>query len=304
VGLPRGDPGKEAAWLEAFAPDAVVEDLYLAEVPKGPQAGVRAYLDNKASCGRLVVDRVGDGDRACGLTWHLEEDGVQGLGIRATTFVELDAEGRISYLREICEPLYKPGDQTVELLKAIGGDNKADFGTAGFEPRAPRGASDLCRYLWEEAQGKVPISEQIGFFAEDVTYEDFNYESSMTSRAEVEKFLKKFAQITAVKFVAERFSDGERACCFTWHVEIAGVDGETRGISFYELDDDGLISYVRDIPESVIKPPPLQALAAALRPKLRLFQPHKAAAGSEPCNCADGRVRQWPRGVVAGCDGS
>lgn len=283
LGPPSGDPAKEAEWLDAFAPDAIVEDLYLlAEPIAAGGAGAKAYLANKAECGRFIVDRMTDGRSSCGFTWHLEEDGVDGIGIRGTTFIALDGSGRISYLREICEPLYKPGDQTVELLKAIGAGSVATFdGGQPLRKRQPSGASDLCRYLWSELQGKAPPDEALTFFSEGALYEDFNYDRPLLGKQEIGAFLRKFADVKALKFVAERFSDGDRACCFTWHVEIAGVPADApdvRGISFYELDSTGRISYVRDIPESVLKPPPLQALASRLRPRLRTFQP-RALAG-------------------------
>jgi len=304
VGLPKGDSDKEDKWTAAFAPDAVVEDLFLAKVPEGPGAGVRAYLENKAMCDRLVIDRLSDGQESCGFTWHLEETGVPGQGIRGTTFVEVGEDGRITFLREICEPLYKPGDQTVELLKALGGDKVAKFGIE-MPKRTPSGASDLCTYLWRELQGRAPIAEVLSFFAQDAVYEDFNYEAPLRGTGEVGKFLEKFAEITSLKFVAERFSDGSRACCFTWHVEIEGLpsDGPNiRGISFYSLNDDGLIDFVRDIPESAVKPPPLQNLAAMLRPKLRRFEPllERSAEGKCDCNigvCGPSGV-EWATGEV------
>jgi len=47
-----------------------------------------------------------------------------------------------------------------------------------------------------------------------------------------------------------------------------------KGISFYEIDTDtGLITYVRDVPESGIKPPPLGKIARQFRPALGVFQP-------------------------------
>eukprot|EP00929_Paragymnodinium_shiwhaense_P073885 TRINITY_DN37764_c0_g1_i1.p1 TRINITY_DN37764_c0_g1~~TRINITY_DN37764_c0_g1_i1.p1 ORF type:complete len:478 (+),score=142.73 TRINITY_DN37764_c0_g1_i1:113-1546(+) len=301
VGLPQGDAGKEAEWLSAFSPTAVVEDLFSADIPAAESAGVRAYLENKSACGKLVIDRLADGQRSCGFTWHLEEDGVDGLGIRGTTFVELNEEGEICYLREICEPLYKPGDQTVELLKVLGGDNVATFGSSEFARRTPNGASDLCRYLWEEAQGRTPPDEVLQFFAGDIVYEDFNYEDAMNGTTEVGAFLRKFAKIKSLKFVAEKFSDGETACVFTWHVEIAGVpEGapNIRGVSFYGLNDEGLVDFIRDIPESAIKPPPLQALAANFNPKLRVFQPRPVS--TPPCDCSTGgRVAAWPTGKEA-----
>ncbi|CAK9060377.1 unnamed protein product, partial [Durusdinium trenchii] len=242
---------------------------------------VRAYLENKSACGRLVIDKCTDGERSCGFTWHWEENGA--VGIRGTTFIELDQQGRVSFLREICEPLYKPGDATVELLKAIGGDNVATFDVQA-ERRKPVGASDICRYLWSELQGNAPPAESVTFFADQVLYEDFNYELPLRRKEEVRDFLEKFAEIKALKFVAERFSDGSKACCFTWNVEIAGAPTDApriRGISFYELNDAGKIIYVRDIPESAAKPPPLQALAAMLRPRLRVFFPRSSVVAGE-----------------------
>jgi len=274
-GLPRSDEERARTWLSSFSPEAVVEDTYRAEAGKGLE-GARAYLENKTACGRLVIERLSDGEQSCGFTWHLEEDGVDGIGLRGTTFVAVDTNGQVAYLREIAEPLFKPGDQTVQFLKAVGGDNVATFDLGELPRRKPSGASDLCQYLWAELQGRAPPDEALELFADDVLYEDFNYESPMRGKAEVGDFIRKFADIRSLKFVSERFSDGAQSCCFTWHVEIAGLSndaGSTRGISFYGLSADGLVNYVRDIPESVMKPPPLQALAAMVRPQLRVFQP-------------------------------
>jgi len=287
-----GNASAEKQWLDSFSADATVEDLYLNENPTGI-AGVRAYLENKSGCGRLVIDRCSDGDRSCGFTWHLQEN--EAVGLRGTTFVQLDEQGKVCYLREICEPLFKPGDLTVELLKAIGGDNVATFDQA--ERREPKGASDICRYLWKELQGNAPPKECLTFFADKVLYEDFNYELPLRGKEEVGDFLEKFAKIKALKFVAERFSDGSRACCFTWNVEIVGAPEDApriKGISFYELNDAGKITYVRDIPESSN---PFQGLVAMAQPKLRVLLPRSSVvAGEERCNCADAGGVVWPTG--------
>lgn len=292
VGIPKGNASAEKQWLDSFSADATVEDLYLNENPTGI-AGVRAYLENKSGCGRLVIDRCSDGDRSCGFTWHLQEN--EAVGLRGTTFVQLDEQGKVCYLREICEPLFKPGDLTVELLKAIGGDNVATFDQA--ERREPKGASDICRYLWKELQGNAPPKECLTFFADKVLYEDFNYELPLRGKEEVGDFLEKFAKIKALKFVAERFSDGSRACCFTWNVEIVGAPEDApriKGISFYELNDAGKIIYVRDIPESSN---PFQGLVAMAQPKLRVLLPRSSVvAGEERCNCADAGGVVWPTG--------
>jgi len=293
---------REAVWAAAFAPNAVIEDTFFSQdtLPTGPlNIGLVKYLENKARVGKFVVDEITDGVRACGFTWHLEsansQGGVMDKGLRGTTFVSVDEQGRIDYLREIAEPLYKPGDSTVDLLKALGGDNVQQ--TVAYTPRRPTGAQPVVEYLWKEVNpGDGDVEEIVSFFADDCIYEDFNYEQPLLGKPEVRAFLEKFKAIKSLRFMPERFSDGMKACCFTWRVEIAGLpsDGpKIRGISFYRLNEAGLISFVRDIPESALKPPPLQALAATLRPELRILLPRSEASSVTPadrgCSCgADG----------------
>ena len=76
-----------------------------------------------------------------------------------------------------------------------------------------------------------------------------------------------------ITFVPEKISDGIKSCCFTWHVELAGVKDVTKGISFYQLNNDNQLCYLRDIPAPVIKPPPLGTLAKFIRPGLKRFRP-------------------------------
>ena len=78
--------------------------------------------------------------------------------------------------------------------------------------------------------------------------------------------------LQGIEFIPDRISEGDRGCAFTWRVSINGQDGP-EGISFYEMDAAGKVCFIRDIPAPSIKPPPLQALAATLRPRLRVFSP-------------------------------
>jgi hypothetical protein len=122
----------------------------------------------------------------------------------------------------------------------------------------------------------------------------------------VSSFLEEF-DIPGLTFVPDRISDGEDSCCFTWEVDL-GVEGAARvkGISFYECesffgtievrDEDGNVSrvkgdevrvtYVRDIPESTLKPPPLQVLAGLVKPDIRTFKPllKEQQAVAESCS--------------------
>jgi len=288
---------REAVWAASFEPNAEIEDTFYSQEDlfAGPlNVGLVKYLENKSQVDTFVIDDISDGAQACGFTWHLEEtDG--SVGLRGTTFISLSKAGKINYLREIAESIYKPGQLTVEFLKVVGGDNVQPI--SAYTKRTPQGAQQVVEYLWKEVnQGGAEPEEALKFFAEECIYEDFNYEEPLRGKAEVRAFLEEFQEIKSLRFVPERFSDGQQACCFTWHVEIAGLpsDGpEIRGISYYRLNDDGLISFVRDIAESAIKPPPLQALAAFLRPRLRTFLPNETVPPSTPadrdCSCgADG----------------
>ena len=108
----------------AAACSASVEwDDLSARVPAVGRDAVRELLVSKFPRGsKLVIDRLADGQRSGGFTWHREavtENGPpSAVGLRGTLFAELDADGQICYVREACEPILKPGEATEALLKA------------------------------------------------------------------------------------------------------------------------------------------------------------------------------------------
>lgn len=190
----------------------------------------------------------------------------------------MNENGKIHYVREIPEPIYKPGDLTVQLLKTV---------TQGFEPkppkeykqRTPTGANDVVSYLFNDVQGSS-VDESMRFFDENIVYRDFNYEDVLNGKEEVRKFIEDF-NFPGIEFRAQRIDDGIDSCCFTWEVAIADAPETIKGISLYELDPmTRKVKYVRDVPESAIKPPILGKLARQLRPGLGVFQGVKL--GSRP----------------------
>ena len=209
------------------------------------------------------IDKMSDGTKACGFAWTWICDNLEGL--RGTTFVELNDQNEIVYVREIPEPLFKPGDATLELLKAV---------TAGAEPkvfdkplvvRQPKEANDVVKYLYNEVQGR-DVMEAMKLFSSDIVYRDFNYEEVLRGKDEVQKFIEDFS-FPGIDFKAQRFDDGVTSSCFTWEVVLMDAPDTIKGISFYELDPETkLIKYVRDVPESAIKPPILGKIARQLRP--------------------------------------
>eukprot|EP00854_Cymbomonas_tetramitiformis_P001280 gene1280-1865_t len=124
-------------------------------------------------------------------------------------------------------------------MKAASGVSGA--GDSSTSPQFSR-ADDLVRYLWTELSLR-DMDVFMQYFAEDVVYEDLIYKEAFQGKAAVRSFMEKNLEAAPedLKFVLERISDGVPEVQFA------------RGCSFYELDDQGLICYVRDIPEPALK---------------------------------------------------
>lgn len=260
------------AFADVSAANIVYEDCYMPQPIVGPTAVQQHMLfkvdQRKNSGGQVRIDAITDGDAACGFAWTWTCGNEEGL--RGTTFVELNDAGEIQYVREIPEPIFKPGDATKDLLRAV---------TAGIEPspppvfenRTPTTASDIARYLYEEVQGGS-VDEAMRFFADNIVYRDFNYDEVLNGKDEVLQFIEDFT-FPGITFRPQRFDDGILSTCFTWEVVIADAPETVKGMSLYQIDPESrLITYVRDVPESAIKPPILGKLARNLRPGLGVFQ--------------------------------
>jgi hypothetical protein len=270
---------------EACDPDVVWDDRFLPEPIKGRGAVVEHLerMSLRHSRRRIRIDRVSDGDEACGYCWTWTSGGLEGL--RGTTFVQLNkATDKIKFVQEIPEPLFKPGDLTKDLLQALtrGAELKMP---QPFTVRTPTAASDVARYLFVDLQGagdESSLKELTRLLDPRIQYRDFNYDEMMVGPHQVETFVRDFT-FPGIEFRPTRFDDGIDSTCFTWEVVLQGVDSDQtiKGISFYELDPaTRKISYIRDVPESSLKPPVLGNLARFLRPGLGVFVP--VPIGSRP----------------------
>eukprot|EP00978_Attheya_sp_CCMP212_P041342 scaffold235821_cov46-Attheya_sp.AAC.2 len=222
------------AFGEVCAANIVYEDCYEPQPVVG-RTPVSEYLVKKALArkgkGGFRLDRISDGNSACGFAWTWTSGDEEGL--RGTTFVELNDAGEIQYVREIPEPIYKPGDLTLELLRTV---------TAGaeprppveYEPRTPTIASDVAKYLYNEVQGSS-VDEAMRFFDSSIVYRDFNYEEVLNGKEEVKKFIEDFS-FPGITFRPQRFDDGIDSTCFTWEVVLDDAPDTIKGMSFYELD--------------------------------------------------------------------
>ena len=120
-------------------------------------------------------------------------------------------------------------------------------------------ASELVKYLWNEVQFADDYpAPALEFFSDDVVYEDMIYPEPFVGKDQVTSFLSntKDKAPEDFVFVLDKCSDGIKSCGFTWHIELKtrpDAGKFANGCSFYELNSEGKICYVRDIPEPPIK---------------------------------------------------
>jgi hypothetical protein len=271
---------------EACALNVVYEDRFLPQPVVG-RANVEEYLADKTEQRQKArspigfrIDKISDGNRACGFAWTWTCGDLEGL--RGTTFVELNGNGEIAFVSEIPEPIFKPGDSTKDLLKIVtAGAEPKPF--QPYTPKSPTAANEIAKYLYLDLQNTDPASsrdELMKFLDENIICRDFNYEEVLRGPAEVRQFVEDFS-FPGIEFRPIKFDDGVDSTCFTWEVVLNDAPDTIHGISFYELDPvSRLITYCRDVPESAIKPPILGKLARQLRPGLGVFQ--AVPLGSRP----------------------
>ena len=266
-------------FAESCAVDVVYEDCYEPQplvgrsaVSEHLRAKILARVGGSGSIkdAGFRIDKISDGTKACGFAWTWTSNNLEGL--RGTTFVELNDSNQIQYVREIPEPLYKPGDLILDVLKTVTAD-ATPKPPPEYTSRTPTKANEIAKYLFNDVQGSSP-DEAMRFFSPDIIYRDFNYEKVFRGKAEVKKFIEDFS-FPGITFATQRFDDGAKSTCFTWEVILEGApEGSAiKGISFYEVNESGLVIYVRDVPESGLKPPPLGKLGRQFRPSVGTFQP-------------------------------
>ena len=201
------------AWTAAFAADCLYEDLYYGQPATGRDE-LRSLLQDKLlpKGARMILDHVSDGRSSCGFTWHIEQEGV-GTGQRGLCFLRLNSSGKVAYVREVGEPLFKAGVLTEQLLQALTKDQpkkvRAPSGPSKSNQQNPRTAGDVVKYLYGDVQQTG--GDAVQFYAEDVVYEDMNYETPFVGKSAVEGFLNRFQDIEGVTFVLEEVSDGDQA---------------------------------------------------------------------------------------------
>ena len=157
----------------------------------------------------MILDHVSDGRSSCGFTWHIQQEGV-GTGQRGLCFLRLNSSGEVVYVRELGEPLFKAGVLTEQLLQALTKDQPKKLRAASSATqKTPTTAPGIVKYLYGDVQESG--GDAVRFYADDVVYEDMNYDTPFVGKTAVEGFLNRFQDIEGVTFVLEEVSDGEKA---------------------------------------------------------------------------------------------
>lgn len=279
----RADKLIEALWgsskvininriASACSNDVVWEDMTRKKRVQGKDE-VYKLLKSQFPRGTAInVDRVSDGANSSGFTWTRESNGK--LGLRGTTYLKLDDNGKIESVKELAEPLVKPGDLMLKLLQAATKNVPRPEKNPTFDEENPTNCSEIIDYIWNRAYpGDAPVDEALKFYSPGIIYQDFNYPEPIVGLTDVEKFCRDWGDFPGIEFKIEDLSEGDLSCCFTWSVRVNGKEG-TKGISFYETDGEGKITYIRDTPAPTMMPI-FGKLARVLRPKLRTFRSRK-----------------------------
>lgn len=261
------------AFGDACTDDVIYDDC--TENPNRPIVGKEAVLrhllckvqQRRNSGGQVRVEQITDGHQACGFAWTWTRGDEEGL--RGTTFVQLEG-GKIKYVRELCEPIFKPGDSMVGLLKLM--SKEQERAPVPYTRQTPTTASAIGRYLFDDVQW-ADIEECKRFLNEDIFCRDFNYPHHVQGREETGEFAKAIGCLPGIEFHGEKFDDGVLSTCYVWHVNIEGAPDPVKGISFQVLNrETKKIEYMRDASASTVLPPFLGKLARFVRPGLGVFR--------------------------------
>lgn len=123
--------------------------------------------------------------------------------------------------------------------------------------------------------------------ADRVSYHDLAlYQEPFVGRAAVRAYFEKVTSIVPpdLKFTFEASAGDDRAVGIRWHVELEGHEFPfSRGVSFYEVDEQGKITSARDLVESAAKPGSAALYALkVLAPVIRRLGPKANPANLPP----------------------
>mmetsp|Transcript_3058 Transcript_3058/g.7623 ORF Transcript_3058/g.7623 Transcript_3058/m.7623 type:complete len:413 (+) Transcript_3058:219-1457(+) len=123
-----------------------------------------------------------------------------------------------------------------------------------------------------DAFNRRDMDALLALYAEDCTHHDLAYSEPAVGIEATKRFVEEFTGglPADVQFVVEDITSGDATSVgVIWHMEIGGVDLPLgKGVSFYKVNEQGRIYYVRECPEHFAKiafaAPSLLSMAAPL----------------------------------------
>lgn len=144
----------------ACSADVVWEDMRLKKPVQGKNAVYKLLTSQFPRGTTMSVDKVGDGSNSTGFTWTRECSGK--LGLRGTTYVRLNDEGKIECVKELAEPLYKPGDMMLKLLQAATKNVPRPEKNPSYVEETPTSCTEIVDCIWNRAYPlDAPVDEAI-----------------------------------------------------------------------------------------------------------------------------------------------
>jgi hypothetical protein len=210
--------------VSACSETIVWEDMRLKKMVQGKDAAFKLLSKQIPRGTSIILDKVSDGAKSAGFTWTRECNGKSGL--RGTTYVLLNDEGKIECVKELAEPLLKPGEMMLKLLQATTKNISRPKKNPTYIEETPTKCSDIVDYIWNRAYPKdAPIGEAIKFYSDKIIYQDFNYPEPIVGGVDVENFSREWRELPGIEFRIQDLSEGDIACCFTWRVQVNGKEG-------------------------------------------------------------------------------
>jgi len=212
------------------------------------------------------IERICDGKTSCGCTWKQLD------GRRGVSYFRFDRDNKVSFIREVPEPAgwtkFRSNNMSSlsPVFNIMGGiknfynvfddilvveekNKDALQPKNGLAQPRTRRAMDVVRYLFEEAQFAENGADRYAAECnESAVFEDMTYVDELWPKTR--EAIRQFQQETqdnkpeGFAFVLDELSDGVNACTAVWHVEVLGQI-TPRGVTYFELDDAGKVSYVR-----------------------------------------------------------
>ena len=121
--------------------------------------------------------------------------------------------------------------------------------------RSSNKAEEVVRSMYQHINAK-DVSSAAELLDKNCIYEDLNFPTIFKGKEKVSELFQESVESCpeGLVFVIDECVGNDEACGMTWHVELDGkLFPNTRGASFYKVNESGKLYYARDIVENPLK---------------------------------------------------